>query len=103
MEEIYAGTIDPVGSTHTGAVHARLPPMGGTPHRSSGRMCEEGAEETASDELTTVLSPIPLRHYDGGGLENKDQKLGRRERWRCFKIWFSISLPYSNLIGNKFK
>ena len=85
--------------------------MGGTPRWSRGRVGgvlppeEEGAAETAFDELTEAPISVPLRCCGGGGrgIGSKAEP-GKKGgvRGRCaFKVRFYFSLSYSDLVGDK--
>jgi len=65
---------------------------------------EEGAAETACDELTTT--PIPLLPVPLGGRRERNRtevEPGKKGGvgGRCFKIWIYFSLSYSDLIGDE--
>ena len=66
---------------------------------------EEGAAETACDELTPTPVPVPLHHCGGGGRGTGNKAEPGKKGGvggRCvFKIWFYFSSSYSDLIGNK--
>ena len=65
---------------------------------------EEGAAETACDELTITPIPHPPALLVGrrgrNGIEVGPGKKGG-VGGRCLKIWFYFSLSYSDLIGDE--
>ncbi|KAK4831704.1 hypothetical protein QYF61_018756, partial [Mycteria americana] len=94
LERTHAGAVreelQPVGRTHIGEVHGGLSPVGGTPRWSRGRVRspppeEEGAAETACDELTAA--PIPRPPAPLAGRRKTMDKLegafgGASRQWR---------------------
>jgi len=66
---------------------------------------EEGAAETACEELTAIPIPHSTKPLCGEKVENMGVKLspGIRKGWGegVLRFSFYFSLPYSDLIGNK--
>jgi len=104
--------LQPVGRTHVGEVCGELSPMRRTFTLKQGQSVrslppeEEGAAETACDELTVTpipCPPVPLgRRTERNGREAEPGKRGQL-RGRCFKIWIYISLYYLHLIADELK
>lgn len=72
LEQSVPDRLPPMGMTHTGEVHKRLSPAGGTSWRRRGRVWgvpseEKGAAEVMCDELTAACISQPLHR---GGREN---------------------------------
>jgi len=102
--------LQPVGRTHIGEVCGELPPVRGTftlGQRQSVRSLppeRQGLAETTYDELT--VTPIPHPHMSLGGRRGRngsETEPGKKGGvgGRCFKIWFYLSLSYSDLIGDE--
>jgi len=65
---------------------------------------EEGTAETTCDELTVIPIPRPPAplgwRRERNGIEVEPGKKGG-VGGRCFKIWFYVSLSYSDLFGDE--
>jgi len=114
MGRTHAGAVreelQPVGRTHVGEVCRELSPMRGTFMLEQGQSVRslppegQGVAETTCDELTVTPIPRPPVTLRGRKERNRSEAEPGKKGGvggRCFKIWFYLSLSYSDLIGDE--
>ena len=97
--------LQPVGSTHVGTVCGGLSPVRGTPCWSRDRGWERRSGRDNvwwTDSNPHCPTPCAARGQEADKIGRQVEPGKKGEvRGRCFKIWFSFSLSYSILTGNK--